>query len=204
MNATRLGLLSYVFGLIFDMAAIRNIPRIKPFMMAAMAVSHLAAVYRLAARSPRFPVPRPVRAVCMVLSPLALLAMLYSIFVEVPLRKAWIDQGHTDELVTDGTYALSRHPGVLFYAVWIITAALATRSRRLLTSAPALILGDVGHVAFQERFVLEPYFGDAYREYQRTTPFLIPNRRSIGRFMADLRRLRQRDGDAAVEDEATL
>ncbi|HEY8490756.1 MAG TPA: methyltransferase [Dehalococcoidia bacterium] len=187
MTATRLGLLSYLFGMLFDIAAVRNVPRVKPFMLAAMAASQLWAIYRLAARSPRLPVPRAVRAVCAVLSPLALLAMFYSIFVEIPLRKAWIEEGHMDELVTDGTYALSRHPGVLFYTVWILAAALATRSRRLLTAAPTLILGDVVHVAFQERFVLEPYFGEAYREYQRTTPFLIPNRASAARFLAGLR-----------------
>lgn len=198
MNATGLGLLAYLSGILFDIAAIRNIPRVKPLFMAGLALGQLLAVYRLAARSPRLPVPRPVQVLCAVLSPLALLTMFYSLFVEIPLRKAWIERGHVDELVTDGTYALCRHPGVLSYTVWILATTLATRSRRLLLAAPSFILGDVAHVAFQERFVLGPYFGQAYREYQRTTPFLIPNRASVARFLSGLRRGRETGaGEAA-------
>ena len=93
-----------------------------------------------------------------------------------------------DELVTDGTYALARHPGVIWYTCWVVFTALATRSWRLLAAAPILVAGDVGHVAFQERAVLTKEFGQAYREYQRSTPFVVPTGASVRRFLDGLRR----------------
>jgi protein-S-isoprenylcysteine O-methyltransferase Ste14 len=202
MTATRLGVLSFLFGVVFDLASIKNIPRLKPAMMIGLSAGQALSTFRLISRSPRFPVPRPVQRLCMVLAPLSLLAMFYSIFVEVPLRKAWLEEGHTDDLVTDGTYALTRHPGVLWYGLWLLTAALASRSARLLRSAPFLALGDAAYVVFQERFVLVPYFGEAYREYQRTTPMLIPNGASIRRFLAGLRGERA-PGEAPPADAPT-
>ena len=109
--------------------------------------------------------------------------MFYSIMIEIPFRKGWIEQGHTDELVTSGTYALTRHPGVLWYTIAVFAAAVATRSRRLLTAAPLLVLGDVAHVKFQDAVVLPAVFGEAYREYQRHTPFVVPTLESIRRFV---------------------
>lgn len=186
MPALLLALGSYLLGALFDIAAIRDVPRAKPFLAAGLAIAHLAGIYRLASHSRRFPAPRPLQRLCTVLAPLGMAGMGYSIFVEVPLRKGWLERGHVDELVTDGTYSLTRHPGVLWYAGWVLCAAVATRSRRLLAAAPLLVAGDVAHVAFQERFVLLPRFGEAYRAYQRTTPMLIPDGRSLRRFVRAL------------------
>lgn len=183
MSATWLGPISYCFGLLFDVASIRSWPRVKPAFMAAMVVAQVVGVVRLVARSPRMAVPAPVRRVAAVIAPISIGAMIYSVFIEVPLRKAWIEQGHTDELVTDGTYALTRHPGVLWYGVGIGALAIATRSRRLLVAAPLWWLGDVGHVWFQDRHVLPRVFGEQYREYQQTTPFVLPSARSLRRFL---------------------
>ena len=105
------------------------------------------------------------------------------IMVEIPFRKAWVDEGHTDELVDTGTYALARHPGVIWFTFAIFALAVATRSRRLLLAAPLLIAGDVGHVAFQEQAVLTEVFGDSYRRYQQSTPFLVPTVASFTRFV---------------------
>jgi protein-S-isoprenylcysteine O-methyltransferase Ste14 len=119
----------------------------------------------------------------MVMAPLGWAAMFYSIMVEIPFRKGWVERGHTDELVTTGTYALTRHPGVLWFTIAVLASAVATRSRRLLWAAPVLIAADVAHVAFQERFVLRTVFGAAYERYQRETPFVVPTPKSAGRFL---------------------
>ena len=188
MRDTGIAFLAYTFGILFDIAAIRRVPFVKPWLAFIMVILHLTALYRLMRYSSRMPVPRVVQVPSAILAPFLFIGMLYSLFFEIPLRKAWVREGHTDELVTDGFYALTRHPGVIWYTLFVTAASLGTRSKRLLLASPPIILGDVGHVAFQEQFVLGNVFGEAYEEYQRTTPMLVPNRASLRRFLGQFRR----------------
>lgn len=178
---------AYAFGMAHDLASARNVPRVKPALMAAMAGLHVVALVRLARGGPRLPVPVPVRVVSGALFVGGLGGMFYSIFVEIPLRKAWLDRGHTDDLVTTGFYALVRHPGVLWLSLAAPFGGLATRSLHLLLAAPVIALGDVVHVWFQERVVLPRVFGQPYCDYQATTPFVVPNRASLERFRRTIR-----------------
>lgn len=185
---TLLTMLGYTWGVLHDLAAQRGWPRVKPLFFLATAVCHLTAYYLFLRRSRRVEVPRPVQLGSAVLAVIGMAGMVYSIMIEIPFRKAWLAQGHSKELVTGGTYALARHPGVLWAAIWIPAAAVATRSRTLLFWWPAVWLGDVAHVWFQDRYTLPRVFGDEYREYQRTTPFLLPNRASIRAFTRSIGR----------------
>lgn len=187
MRAVLLACVGYGFGMTHDLASLRGWPVVKPWLWGAMMGSHLLAHYRLAAHSPRMPVPRLLHRLCWLLWPAAFAAFLYSIFIEIPLRKAWIRRGHTDQLVTDGSYALTRHPGVLLYSLAVLLFALATRSRRLLLASPVLIAGDAVHVWFQERFVLGTVFPGSYDRYRASTPMLWPTAASARRFAAQLR-----------------
>ena len=198
-NAVWFSVIGYAWGILHDIAARRGTPRVKPFFMTAMIAGHMAATYRLLRYTPRLGMPRALRVLAVVLAPLSWAAMFYSIFVEIPLRKAWLEQGHTDELVTTGTYALARHPGVIWFTFAIVFTALATRSKRLLLAAPVMVAGDVGHVAFQDRYVLPEVFGDAYERYQGTTPFLVPTPRSFRRFVGTMPG--RRVSDTAFRDE---
>ena len=187
----RLGLalsaLGYVFGMAHDLASLRSVPRVKPYLFAAMLAAHSASLARLLLGPPRLPVPSFLAKVAGALSVLSVAGMFYSIMIEIPLRKAWLQEGHTDALVTTGTYALVRHPGVLWLTSALGFAALAARSPRLLVAWPMIISGDAFHVWFQERLVLPRVFGESYREYQRSTPFLVPTRRSARRLARSLR-----------------
>lgn len=197
MTDLLLSLSGFAWGVLHDIAAVRNVPRVKPALLALSAAGHLSGFYRLAAHSGRWHPPTWLRLLCSLLAPASFVAMFYSIMVEIPFRKAWVEQGHTDELVTTGTYALTRHPGVLWFTIGALSAAVATRSRRLLIAAPVIALADVAHVRFQERVVLPTVFGEAYREYQRSTPFVVPTPASIRRFLRTARPQRPREVDVA-------
>jgi len=192
---------AYAVGMTHDVASQRGLPRVKPPLLIGMVALHLAAFARLARGGPRLPVPGPLRALSGLLFLGGLGGMFYSIFVEIPLRKAWIDRGHTDELVTTGTYALVRHPGVLWLTAAIPFGALATRSLFLLLAWPLIALGDVVHVAFQDRFILPRVFGQAYRDYQGRTPFIVPTADSVEHFKRTYRRAS--DSEVALPPEAT-
>lgn len=174
MAGTILVLLGFVLGALHDLASYRRTPVVKPVLVGLTALAHLSGAWLLLVRSPKRPFPKAVSRVAFGTSVVAFLGMLYSIAVEIPFRKAWIDRGHTGDLVTSGTYSVSRHPGVLWTAIWVPSAAVASGSRDLLRCWPAVIVGDVAHVWAQDRWLLPRVFGEDYREYQRRTPFLVP------------------------------
>lgn len=79
--------------------------------------------------------------------------------------------GH--ELVTDGPYAITRHPIYSGLLLMLYGSALAWGS--LLTLGLALLLSMTlfFHTVYEE-LLFERHFGDAYRDYRRRVPRLVP------------------------------
>lgn len=82
-----------------------------------------------------------------------------------------IKPGH--ELVTDGPYAIVRHPMYTGALTMIAGCALAWCSVGTLVLAVALALPFWLHTAIEEP-MFAAHFGDAYREYQKRVPRLVP------------------------------
>jgi protein-S-isoprenylcysteine O-methyltransferase Ste14 len=77
-------------------------------------------------------------------------------------------------LVTSSSYRLCRHPMFLGYDLTALGVVLLLRSPlMLLVSYPVFIALEVRFVSWEEE-MLERRFGDAFREYKKTVPFLIP------------------------------
>jgi protein-S-isoprenylcysteine O-methyltransferase Ste14 len=79
--------------------------------------------------------------------------------------------GH--ELVTDGPYAITRHPIYSGLLLTLFGSALAWQS--LLTLGLALLMSMTlfFHTVYEE-LLFERHFGDAYRDYRRRVPRLVP------------------------------
>lgn len=107
---------------------------------------------------------------------------VYSVFIEIPLtlarRAPDAEAGPT--LVDTGTYALCRHPGVLWMVLMLGGAVLIVRRTGLFPLALLWLTLDIGLVTIQDR-VIFPRLFPAYRRYQQTTPFLVPSRHSVMR-----------------------
>ena len=82
-----------------------------------------------------------------------------------------VKQGHV--LITDGPYALTRHPIYTGILTTMLGGALLWNS--LLTLALAVLMAAplYFHTVFEEA-LFEQHFGDAYRVYQRRVPRLVP------------------------------
>lgn len=188
MNGVGLVVLGFAAGIAHDVAAYRRVPLVKPVLVVVGAALHLAGAWQLLARSERRAVPRRLQKMGAVLAVLGFVGMIYSIAIEIPFRRAWIDRGHLGELVTTGTYSVSRHPGVLWTLLWVPCAGLATCSREVIRYWPVIVAVDVVHVWIQDRLLLPRVFGEEYRAYQRRVPFLFPRL---------LRRNRQQHSDGS-------
>ncbi|MEX2375018.1 MAG: hypothetical protein WD942_05445 [Dehalococcoidia bacterium] len=179
MTGAGLVTLGYVLGILHDLASYRRTPAVKPVLLVTALMAHVFGAWMLLVRSPRVALPAGIRRSALVLSVLTFAGMVYSIAVEIPFRKAWVDRGHTSRLISTGTYSVSRHPGVLWTSIWVPCAAVASGSKALMRWWPVVVAGDVAYVWIEDRFILPRVFGEEYREYQARVPFLIPLR--IGR-----------------------
>jgi protein-S-isoprenylcysteine O-methyltransferase Ste14 len=87
-------------------------------------------------------------------------------------------------LTEEGTYALCRHPGVLWLFALQASLAFAAASLPLLAALPIWTLLNVILAAAEDRSVFPELFGDAYAVYRQRTPFLVPNTESFRRCVA--------------------
>ncbi|MGE4484530.1 MAG: isoprenylcysteine carboxylmethyltransferase family protein [Oscillospiraceae bacterium] len=127
-----------------------------------------------------FFVPRPLAVFFGALSAVSLCLMLYALFFALPFGSTYKD-ADTQKVVSTGVYALCRHPGVIFFFFWYLFLWLATGKPLLLVCAAVFTAMDVVHVWVQDRYLF-PRSLTGYAEYQKATPFLIPNRKSISAF----------------------
>jgi len=130
--------------------------------------------------------------------PLALASMAYSVFLPIKLGTLWfyvglaiwvmslaigltcfVSFGTTplDELVTKGTYRISRNPVCLSGFLADVGIGIACASWVFLLYAVVDITLMHISVGAEERFLLEKY-GAAYREYMNRTPRWIGIRKS--------------------------
>lgn len=104
--------------------------------------------------------------------------LVYTVFGAVRASPPAAEGMHP--LVSDGVYALCRHPGVWWLAGGYFLLWCAD-GRRVWLEALGLFGGaDAVYVLWQDRLVF-PRRIENYRAYQKSTPFLLPTRRSIRR-----------------------
>jgi len=115
-----------------------------------------------------------------VLTGLFILLLIYSLFLEVHFTKTYGKKEHNSELVTTGTYALSRHPGVLWLFLVFMGLFLATGRSSLFMAGFVFTVINIFYVVLQEVAIFPKLFKD-YGDYQKTTPFLLPTLESIKR-----------------------
>ena len=174
-----LGAASFFVVFWVDAVSVHNVRHVKPLLWISAAALFMAGLV-LAARDPSpFVLPAALSAAGWVLATLFFLLLVYSLFIEIPLVSAYVRKGTAPAVVCRGTYALCRHPGVLWLAGFLLSLLLATGSRALIIAVPLWVGLDVLWVVLQERLYFVRMFGAAYESYQRTVPLLVPNPRSV-------------------------
>jgi protein-S-isoprenylcysteine O-methyltransferase Ste14 len=186
-----LGLCAYPALAAFEYASLRGIGALKTLMGLVTVVLPTVSFWAILRHPEKFSAPVELVWLGVVLTVLSVGLWLYSMFFEIPFNETYVQAGHGDRLITHGTYALTRHPAVLWFGLMMLGLVLVTRSSLLRVGAPLWWLADVLYVWAEEKWFLSRVFPE-YEVYQSTTPMLWPTRRSVRRF---LRRIRyQADG----------
>lgn len=182
-----LGVGGFLIAMFFDH------PRIERIRWAKLTIGVVAfgllgyALVMAAAHPDRFDFVRAVSYVGWVLAVIFFLLFLYSVFIEIPFSKAYLGKGRESSVVKTGTYALTRHPGVIWYALMLVFLTLATGSKILAYASPIWILMDVVWVYLEDRFYfVKTILG--YDQYKKEVPMLIPTAQSLRRCLQTLGR----------------
>ena len=179
MIGIALGAMSFVVVFWVDAASLKRMGYLKPVLWIASIALFISGLLLSLNDPAGLPIPAPLRLVGWVLSVLFALLTVYSLFVEIPFFSAYVRKGQPSKVVSRGTYALCRHPGVLWLAGFLIALFLARGSRWLLLAVPVWIGLDTLYVVLQEKLYFVRMFGAEYVAYQRSVPMLIPTVRSM-------------------------
>ncbi len=178
------GCACFLFLFAFDFAVARGLRALKwSCLIAAAALFGYGLAGVLLAPHP-FALPVALRVAAGVPAAGFLFLLAVSLLVEPPLRQEL--RGGKMTLVKTGTYALVRHPGVLWFLLFHLSLFGVTGARALPAAAFLWTALNVGLVAAQERLFLPRMFGASYEEYQRSVPFLIPTIASVRRCLRTL------------------
>ncbi len=184
-----IGAVGFTLAHIFDLVSLKRIPRLKPiiwFLGCGLLIYSLVMICRYPVK-----IMLPAWSIWLGWGVLAVSAslLIHSLFISLPFRRTYITTGVGDKLVKTGLYALVRHPGVMWFPLFILSLIPISRSSLLLIAAPIFIGLDIVLVVIQDRFVFGRMF-DGYDSYRRQTPMLLPNRRSVSAFLRSLRQVK--------------
>lgn len=185
MGQILLGAAAFALAFAFDWASWRRMALLKPILGLAAAASFAAALVWTLATPGRFAWPDWMVAVGWLLAAAGAALLSYSLFIEIPFVTTYAQPGTSGLLVTTGTYALVRHPGVLWLGLFLAGLTLASRGRLMLVAGATWLVLDAIYVWLQEVFLFGKMF-PGYAAYQRTTPMLLPTRQSLANCLRSL------------------
>jgi protein-S-isoprenylcysteine O-methyltransferase Ste14 len=174
-----IGVIGFMILFFFDLVALREIPFLKT---AIWIVGYGLIAFSLnmtIRKGDHIPLPDYAKITGIVLATVFAILLIYSLLIEIPFKKTYLDKGAGTDLVTTGTYALTRHPGVLWFLFFFIGMFLATGSKILLIATPVWWCMDIIYVVVQDKVYFPKQFGDSYHRYQNEVPILFPTRKSI-------------------------
>lgn len=123
----------------------------------------------------------PARAIFFgILAAVMLGLLIYTLFFALPFEATYVEENHVRKAYMEGVYALSRHPGVLWFAFFYLAAAGMIGTWKAMTDGLLLVFWNVIYICLQDQRIFPQTFCN-YEEYRQMTPFLLPNRESIRR-----------------------
>ena len=185
MGYILLGSLAFLVAFFFDLAALKGVAYLKQIIGLVFGSLFSFALLMVCLKAERFPLPHWLSWAGWPLLIISACLLVYSIVLEIPFKQTYALNGVGDKLIKTGTYALTRHPGVLWFGLFLLALVMISRSKLLLIAAPLWFLLDVLWVWIQDRFYFSQMFSD-YEQYKRETPMLIPTRESTVRCVKTL------------------
>ena len=174
-----IGAAGFIVLFFFDLVALKKIRFLKTVIWLVGNGLIFVPLNIMMFRSPRYVLPDAARYTGIVISVISSPLLAYSLLIEIPFKRTYLDKGTGDRLVTTGTYALVRHPGVLWLLLLLVGFFLSTGSKTLLLALPVWGGLDIVYIILQDKLFFVRQFGEGYLRYQQEVPMLIPTLKSI-------------------------
>jgi protein-S-isoprenylcysteine O-methyltransferase Ste14 len=174
MVAIAVGTASFFFILASDWADWRKLSALKTAAIVAAAACLVYAMIALFFSPDRFFLAAGVRIAGAAVAAVFLFLLVYSLFLELPSRLTYSAAGGERAVVSKGTYALTRHPGVLFLFFFHVALVAVCGSRPLLLALPFWVCADCVLVGIEDSVLFPRIFGSAYDDYKKSVPFIVP------------------------------
>jgi len=175
-----LGILGFVAMLGFDLASMKKVISLKYILLTTSMLLIVYSGYNLAFYDFHFTVDNVFRYVSLPLSIVFFGLLIFSVFIEVGVNT--YQKTAEPRLVTNGTYSMVRHPGVVWLFFTIFFASMYFTSVYLLIAAFLWTIVNTIYTLIQEKLIFTKIFKD-YKTYQQTTPMVIPNVTSMKKFL---------------------
>jgi len=189
MTYILIGCLAFIIGHTCDIVAVKRIPWVKPAVWIIGIILYAYSLVMLSIQSDTLSLPSWTVWPGLILLLISASFFTYSLFVNLPFRKTYIATGFSEKLVRNRMYSLMRHPGVIFFCLFLISLVLISRSYLMLLATPIYIFLDIVLVVIQDKVFFVKMF-DEYSDYQKATPMFLPNRQSINTFLNSIKQSR--------------
>lgn len=179
------GSAGFLFMLLFDWADARGW-KLKWIFPPVAALLVLFSCIALAVGENRFFVPVALRILGWLFTGIFLVLLVFSLFLEIPLAQSYRKTTGMRHVTQTGTYALVRHPGVLWFFFLTLSLVPASGSVWLLAAVPLWTVLNVCLVLVEDKIFFPEIFGAEYRQYTHRVPFLIPTPSSVRACLSSL------------------
>lgn len=172
------GSIAFILFFLFDYYKLKNFNSARNAASITGLILFLYSLVMTGSSSPKLHFPVLVHLISVFLLAVSIVLLIYSLFLELPFRATYNQGNENNSLVVTGTYALCRHPGVLWLFLSLIFTFFITGAIQV--AAAAIIWTSINslYVFLQEKLFFCRMF-PGYKEYQRRTPMLIPNSQSM-------------------------
>jgi len=178
-----LGVFGFILLLLFDICSLTEKSIIKYFFaISGFGLIIISSAFLLRLNSD-ITFSFSIRIFSLTIAILSLLLLIYSVFIEV--GKNTYQYKNESKLITTGTYALSRHPGVLWFLFVYLFGAVYFQNYFILYAGLIWTGINIIYVSIQERFIFTKLF-DNYGSYIETTPMFLPSSKSLERCITTL------------------
>jgi protein-S-isoprenylcysteine O-methyltransferase Ste14 len=177
-----IGVVGFIVIHTFDIVSIKRIPfGVKPLVWSAGFAILFFSLIKMCLQANTLSMPDWVVGMGWSFFGISVTMITLALFVNLPFRKTYVEAGVGDKLIKTGLYALVRHPGVYWVALFFFSLVFISRSELMLIAAPIFVVLNTALVVIQDKYFFPKMF-QGYKQYQQETPMLVPNRRSLKAF----------------------
>jgi protein-S-isoprenylcysteine O-methyltransferase Ste14 len=176
-----------------DFVSMKKIPLLKPIVWISGGGLWLYSLIRICLAPEKLSLPVGSVWFGWIILTISIIVFLFALFVNLPFRKTYVAAGVGDKLIKTGLYALARHPGAIWFILFMLSSILVSRSSSMLVAAPIFIVLNTLLVVIQDK-IFFPRMFTGYDIYQKETPMLLPNRRSINAFIVSFQQVKTKSG----------